>query len=92
VDRSRRCGFSPEVAERSLARTRVALVDRCPVCRFPPPPPLPVVPQLPRLDRSEHHESNGHVCRECGKPLGRGRRQFCSNACYVVGDRERPRG
>lgn len=92
VARARRDGFSPEVAERSLGRSRVGLVDRCPVCDFPPPPPMLVVPQLPRLDRSEHAESNGHVCRECGKTLGRGRRQFCSDACYVVADRDRARG
>ena len=92
VVRARRDGKTPDQALRSLALARRGLLRRCPTCGFPPPPPLPNVPMLPRLDRTEHAESNAWTCRVCGKALSRGRRQFCSDRCYLVAEQDRARG
>lgn len=90
--RARREGFDEERAHRSLARSRRGLLEVCPVCGFPPPPPFLVVPPLPRLDRSDRGESNAWECRVCGTALTRGRRQFCSDRCYLVAEQDRTRG
>ena len=90
--RARREGFDEERAHRSLARSRRGLLAVCPLCGFPPPPPFLVVPPLPRLDRSDRGESNAWECRVCGTALTRGRRQYCSDRCYLVAEQDRTRG
>jgi len=76
----RRTGFSEDEVARRFARQRRRLLARCPVCGFPPPPPLrdlPALPRLPRVGLADHF-----TCRACGRSLPKGRRRYCTDACW----------
>jgi hypothetical protein len=79
---SRRSGFTDYAVFRSLARTRRGMLDRCPVCGFPPPPPVTEPNPLPQLDRSGRTASGSWDCRTCGRPLSQGKRHYCSHGCW----------
>jgi hypothetical protein len=81
-DRMLRQGFAPDVVARSIARRHEGLVDRCPVCGFPPPPPLDALPPLTRLDRSDLLRAPTTHCVQCGRQLVSARRRYCSNDCW----------
>lgn len=88
IERMRQSGFSTDAIARSAARMRKGLLDRCPVCGFPPPPAITVLPPLARLDRSDRVLSGSPACRVCGQALRAPQRHYCSNECWLQRRRE----
>ncbi len=74
----------PEIAvARSWLRSRLPLIDVCPVCGFPPPPPMQIIPPLPRLDRSDRVLSGSPSCKVCGCFIRPPKRFYCSAECWL---------
>jgi hypothetical protein len=80
-EKMRKSGFAEAAVVRSFARSRIGLLDRCPLCGFPPPPPIQTLLPLPRLQRIDGEQSGSWACVGCERPLPKGRRRFHSDAC-----------
>lgn len=78
---TRKSGFTDYAVFRSLARMRRGMLERCPVCGFPPPPPSEGRAPLPRFSRVVTAKSGSSGCEICGRPLERGRRRYCTATC-----------
>jgi hypothetical protein len=83
---TRRAGFSDYAVFRSVARMRRGMLDRCPVCGFPPPPPSAPRGSLPRFRRVVTAKSGSSGCEICEGPIPRGRRRYCSERCERLRD------
>jgi hypothetical protein len=93
--RMRRMGYHELDVARAWLSTRLARLDLCPVCGFPPPPPLAEIPPLPRLDRSDRVLASTPRCRYCDRKILGARRRYCDRDCwsaFVVWSRRLRRG